>query len=124
MADLVVDRVALSELDHGAPQHEFGVVVLKVFSGVGNVSGQLLTKLIYIVWPLVFRVLKASAQMNCNFANVQLSLVKINAYDIDLPLGLNGVQICLNELAASNILEIRGNDLLADVDHGRFLGLR
>ena len=56
--------------------------------------------------------------MNCNLADVQFPLVKVNANYVDFSLSFDGVEIRLNELAPAYVLEVGGNNLLADIDDG------
>lgn len=117
VADLVVLRVALAVPNDRAPEHEFVLVLRQVLLRVRNVATELFDKLVDVVWPLVFGVLKAGREVNRNLADVDLLLFQVDAHHVNLTLNVHRVEVGLNELATFQILEVRRDELLTYV-HG------
>ncbi len=55
--------------------------------------------------------------MNCHVTNVDLLLFEVDANHVDLALSLNGVEVGLNEVASTDVPQIRRHKLFSHVQH-------
>lgn len=55
--------------------------------------------------------------MNRDLCDIHLSFLQIDANNVDFALRVDGVDVRLDELAAPDVLEVGGDQLLTNVDH-------